>query len=61
MDQLKNGDKVNEFNQEAWLNPYIDMNEHSDKKKFKKSFLKRLFQANEHCSFWKYYRKCEKI
>ena len=41
---MKNGDKVIEFNQKAWLNPYIDMNEHSANKKYKKSFLKDYFK-----------------
>ena len=49
--KLKKVHRVIEFNQEAWLKKYIDMNTEL-RKKASNDFEKRLLQTNEQHSIW---------
>ena len=55
---LKKVDRVIQFNQEAWLKPYIDMNTKlrtEAKNDFEKDFFKLMN------NFWKDHGKCQKV
>lgn len=47
--------RVINFDQEAWLKPYTELNENA-----KKRFRKRFLQANDLDRFYKNYGECEK-
>ena len=49
---LEKNHGIIEFNQEAWSNPYIDMNTELTKKA-QKLFWERLLQANKQFCVWK--------
>ena len=56
---LKKAHKVIEFNQNAWLKSYININTDL-RKKAKNDFEKDFFKLMNNAVFGKNYRKCEK-
>ena len=45
--------RLNKFNQNAWIKPYIGMSTDLKKKKATKDFEKDFVKFHEKCSFWK--------
>ena len=60
---LKKVYRIIQFNQEAWLKPYIGMNTElrkEAKRKFEKDFFKLMSSSGRILEFWKNNGKCKK-